>query len=679
MLKLCQNCQDILVEEKPGYWVCPSCGSVFAETVKPFPVPDGFDENAGKDSTAMLNMAERSLAQGDYDEAFYAYQTYLENHPESAEAYWGKVLSHFGIRYETEKTAAGEIRRPTLNRMDSRSILQNADYLKAIEYADEKQKAAYEKDAKYIAEVQSRYAKMANAAALEKSYDVFISYKATDDQSGQATEDSRIASEIYERLSSLGNLNVFYARVTLNEERAGLAYEPFIYAALNTAKVMILVGTKPEYLTSTWVKNEWKRYLQRMQNDSSRHIIPVLKGMTAAELPADIPAGDARTYEGRKTLLELTDGVLNYTKKGAVADVDEKKAVQLLVENMKQALAQKDFKRVNSEAEKILMNYDAHNGEAFYYKLLAEYEVDKPVRLKDLQTDWTKSNNYRRIMAYGDNALKTRIESIRKLYDTRVAQEKQELYVKAENERLANEAEKNIAKARELIGQYHYGRALDLLIRSAAYHEDAKGLIDLCNTGIEAMKRIGRRDDYEGYYFKALEKKNNSLFRQYKTVTSANEGLEEPGIDSSQAWIGAIAAGIGLAAFMFLVPAGKGYTAVMLITIGSIIASLATGRIIPAGAALVTGVLGMLFVWAGGRSLDVSLIICFFPAAYLLILGVVNIVRNINYEKKTAEQFALNSQVADFIQEEWNDLHNTYADVLGEGFLEPLDPAKRKN
>ena len=676
MLKLCQNCQDILVEERPGYWVCPSCGSVFAETQNALPTPPGFDENAAaKDSKAMLDMADQSLARGDYDEAFYAYTVYLEKHPASAEAYWGKVLSHFGIRYETEE---GGLRRPTLNRMDSRSILQNADYLKALEYADEKQRAAYEKDAAYIAEVQSRYAKMANAAAMEKSYDVFISYKAQDDATGQATEDSRIASEIYERLSSLGNLNVFYARVTLNEERAGLAYEPFIYAALNTAKVMILVGTKPEYLNSTWVKNEWKRYLQRMQNDTSRHIIPVLKEMSVSDLPADIPAGDARIYEGRKTLLELTDGVLNYTKKGAVADVDEKKAVQLIVENMKQALARKDFKAVNSESEKILMNYDAHNGEAFYYRLLAEYEVDKPVKLKDLKQDWTQSNNYKRVMAYGDNALKTRIESIKKLYDARVEQEKQELYIEAENARRAEEAEKNIEKARELIGQYQYGRALDLLVRSVAYHEDAKGLIDLCNTGIEAMKRIGIREDYEGYYFKALEQKNNALYRQYKTVTSANESLEEPGIDSSAAWIGAVMAGLGLAAFPFLQPAGKGYTAVMLITLGSIIASIGMGRIVPAGIALVTGVLGMMFVWAGGRSLDVSLIICVFPAIYLLILGVVNIFRNKNYEKKTAEQFALNSQVAEFIQAEWNDLHNTYADVLGEGFLEPLDPAKRK-
>ncbi len=676
MLKLCQNCQDILVEEKPGYWVCPSCGSVFAETQNALPTPPGFDENAAaKDSTAMLDMADQSLARGDYDEAFYAYQVYLEKHPSSAEAYWGKVLSHFGIRYETEE---GGLRRPTLNRMDSRSILQNADYLKALEYADEKQRAAYEKDAAYIAEVQSRYAKMANAAAMEKSYDVFISYKAQDDATGQATEDSRIASEIYERLSSLGNLNVFYARVTLNEERAGLAYEPFIYAALNTAKVMILVGTKPEYLNSTWVKNEWKRYLQRMQNDTSRHIIPVLKEMSVSDLPADIPAGDARIYEGRKTLLELTDGVLNYTKKGAVADVDEKKAVQLIVENMKQALARKDFKAVNSESEKILMNYDAHNGEAFYYRLLAEYGVDKPVKLKDLKQDWTQSNNYKRVMAYGDNALKTRIESIRKLYDARVEQEKQELYIEAENARRTKEAEKNIEKARELIGQYQYGRALDLLIRSAAYHEDAKGLIDLCNTGLEAMNRIGRRDDFEGYYFGALEQKNNSLYRQYKTVTSANESLKKPGIDSSSAWIGTIMAGLGLAAFMFLIPGGKRYTGVMLVTLGSIIASIGMGRIIPAGVALVTGVLGMGFVWAGGKSLDTALIICFFPAAYLLILGVVNVIRNKNYVKKTAEESALYSQVHDFIREEWNDLRNTYADVLGEGFLEPLNPQKRK-
>lgn len=56
---------------------------------------------------------------------------------------------------------------------------------------------------------------------------------------------------------------VFFSRITL-EDKLGLEYEPYIFAALNSAKIMLAVGTDYEYYNAVWVKNEWSRYLKLM-------------------------------------------------------------------------------------------------------------------------------------------------------------------------------------------------------------------------------------------------------------------------------------------------------------------------------------------------------------------------------------------------------------------------------
>ena len=50
----------------------------------------------------------------------------------------------------------------------------------------------------------------------------------------------------------------------------GTEYEPYIFSALNTSRVMLSLGTKPEYFNAVWVKNEWSRFLKIMKKDRSK-------------------------------------------------------------------------------------------------------------------------------------------------------------------------------------------------------------------------------------------------------------------------------------------------------------------------------------------------------------------------------------------------------------------------
>ena len=89
------------------------------------------------------------------------------------------------------------------------------------------------------------------------AYDAFISFK-NNDASGQRTADSRIAEALYARFKDAG-INVFFSNVTLFEF-GETAYKDAIEHAIIDARVMIVIGTCLDYLTSTWVKYEWSSF-----------------------------------------------------------------------------------------------------------------------------------------------------------------------------------------------------------------------------------------------------------------------------------------------------------------------------------------------------------------------------------------------------------------------------------
>ena len=112
---------------------------------------------------------------------------------------------------------------------------------------------------------------------------MFICYKETDNV-GNRTVDSVLAYDLYNELTKEG-YKVFFSRITL-EDKIGTAYEPYIFAALNSAKIMIVLGTKPEYFNATWVKNEWSRYLTLAKKSNGKKIlIPAYKDMDPYDLP----------------------------------------------------------------------------------------------------------------------------------------------------------------------------------------------------------------------------------------------------------------------------------------------------------------------------------------------------------------------------------------------------------
>ena len=254
----------------------------------------------------LFNRANNLRSKGEFDRAEKIYEQIITTHPDQAEAYWGLVLCRYGIEYVDDPISYKKI--PTCHRASFEAVVSDEDYKSAIANADIMQRVLYEEQAREIDRIQRDILALSRN---EKPYDVFICYKETD-FSGQRTIDSVIANDIYHQLTQEG-LNVFYAAITL-EGKLGQEYEPIIFAALNSAKVMLVIGTNPEYFKAVWVRNEWSRFLKIIKKDRSKLLIPCYKNMDAYDLPGEFAHLQAQDMNKVGFMIDIIRGIKKLTQ-----------------------------------------------------------------------------------------------------------------------------------------------------------------------------------------------------------------------------------------------------------------------------------------------------------------------------------------------------------------------------
>ncbi len=227
----------------------------------------------------LYNRANNLRLSNEFDKAYGVYETILEIDENQLEAHWGLILCRYGVEYvDDPKTKKKMI---TCHRTKYESVLTDPDYKIIISKAYGDALNIYKEEAKTISNIQKKALEISNN---EEDYDIFICYK-EGDKNGDRTPDSVIAQDIYNKLTDL-NYKVFFARITL-ADKLGEEYEPYIFSALNSSKVMLVVGTNADNLNSVWVKNEWSRYLDLIKNKKKKVLIPVYSKMDAYELPEE--------------------------------------------------------------------------------------------------------------------------------------------------------------------------------------------------------------------------------------------------------------------------------------------------------------------------------------------------------------------------------------------------------
>lgn len=139
---------------------------------------------------SLFNRANTLRSKCEFDKAEKLYKKIIQADSTQPEAYWGLILSKYGIEYvEDPKTFK---RIPTCHRSSFESIIADSDYKSALEFADSLQRTLYEDEAKEIDRIQKEVLELSKK---EKPYDIFICYKETDNN-GQRTPDSVLANDI---------------------------------------------------------------------------------------------------------------------------------------------------------------------------------------------------------------------------------------------------------------------------------------------------------------------------------------------------------------------------------------------------------------------------------------------------------------------------------------------------
>ena len=389
----------------------------------------------------LYNRANHFRRQNEFDKAIGAYERILEQDDTDAEAHWGAVLSRYGIEYVEDPTSHARI--PTCHRVQPTSILTDPDYLSALEYApDDYSRSLYEQEAKHIADIQRGILAI---SAQEKPYDVFICYKETTD-AGIRTKDSTLAQDIYYQLNNAG-YKVFFARITL-EDKLGQQYEPYIFAALNSAKVMLVIGTKPEFFNAVWVRNEWSRFLALMKDDRNKLLIPCYRDMDPYDLPEELSSLQSQDMSKIGFMQDVIRGV----KKVLDAGKQEKQApgvsqtqagaapsILSFLTRAQMFLEDGDWDSAGKYAEKIL-DIDPKCAQAYIDKLCVSRMVKREGDLVSCDSLLEGDMNYKKAIRFADDGQKKTYKGYNDAIKSRLALEGQ-----------CHEADESYRKARQAL------------------------------------------------------------------------------------------------------------------------------------------------------------------------------------------------------------------------------------
>ena len=483
--KMCGGSLEVAANQTTA--VCEYCGTIQT-------LPRLNDEKIAN----LYDRANHFRRNNDYDKALGIYEQILCEDRSDSEAYWSIVLCRYGIEYVEDPTTKKRI--PTINRTQLASIFSDADYRSAILYADDAQKEIYEAEAKAIDDIQKRILEVYNSG---ESFDIFICYKDTDNN-GRRTPDSVLANDLYNELTEEG-YKVFFSRITL-EDKLGEEYEPHIFAALNSAKVMVVVGTRPEYFNAVWVKNEWSRYLALIKNGAKKILIPAYRDMDPYDLPEEFSHLQAQDMSKLGFMQDLVRGIkkiLNPENGNTAVVKNENSSVEsnidyaiLLIEDGEIEKAQKILEQTVAVAPKHPMIYLG--------RLLIECGVRKQEDLANLEKSFENSSNYQKAVRFANPQLKSELES----------------YLESiKNNKVVSAFNQAVEKMNAAVSEEDF-LAAKKIFESVLHYSDAAALASVCGEKAAEAHR-------EALYQKAVNIMQENTDEKIKSLKNAIDCFEQ--------------------------------------------------------------------------------------------------------------------------------------------------------
>ena len=379
----CKMCgSNLEIEDSITVCKCEKCGT--SQTV-----PDIEDDKELK----LFERAGRLRFNCDFDKAAGIYNTITDSYPEEAEGYWGLILCKYGIEYADN--ASGK-KVPVCHRISYDSVMDDEDFELVMENSDSESRAIFREEAKIIEENRKKYIQIAES---EQPYDIYISYRAKDDN-GDKTAVSEIAGHLYNKLTSAG-YSVFLSEAALKGKKRSEC-EPYIYSALNSANVMLALGTSYDDYNNVWVKNEWNRYLEIAEKNKNKCLIPCYKDVDEYDIPKEFAGLKVCQLGNDDTFNNIMAEIANVVKPESVnqpapepekaepaeeieleeIEIIEPVNINKLLDEGFSAISDKNWKKANKLFFQVL-DEEPDNSKAYWGQLLVQQECTNAREMAD--------------------------------------------------------------------------------------------------------------------------------------------------------------------------------------------------------------------------------------------------------------------------------------------------------
>lgn len=379
----CKMCgSNLEIEDSITVCKCEKCGT--SQTV-----PDIEDDKELK----LFERAGRLRFNCDFDKAAGIYNTITDSYPEEAEGYWGLILCKYGIEYVDD--ASGK-KVPVCHRISYDSVMDDEDFELVMENSDSESRAIFREEAKIIEENRKEYIQIAES---EQPYDIYISYRAKDDN-GDKTAVSEIAGHLYNKLTSAG-YRVFLSEAALKGKERSYC-EPYIYSALNSANVMLALGTSYDDYNDVWVKNEWNRYLEIAEKNKNKCLIPCYKDVDEYDIPKEFAGLKVCQLGNDDTFNNIMAEIANVVKPASInqpvsepekaepaeeieleeIEIIEPIDINKLLDEGFAAISDKNWKKANKLFFQVL-DEEPDNSKAYWGQLLVQQECTNAREMAD--------------------------------------------------------------------------------------------------------------------------------------------------------------------------------------------------------------------------------------------------------------------------------------------------------
>ncbi|MDR1687660.1 MAG: 50S ribosome-binding GTPase [Clostridiales bacterium] len=304
--KICGG--NVRQEEGSAFGTCSSCG-----------ITSTLSKAEDEKLVNLFNRGNHFRRLNEFDKALNAYRNILKDNNSNAEAHWCAVLCRYGIEYVKEPNSGAYI--PIFHRVQYVPILTDADYLLALSNTqDSTVRDLYAAEANKLNEIQKDILAI---SYREEPYDAFICYNEAADPSTE--DDLQLSQELYDKLVK-ERYRVFFSHASLKGVPMQM-HEAYIFSAINSAKLMLILGTSKDSFYAVSSRNSWVRFHALTKGDRSRAIIPCYRDMDLFDMPddlSDMPAIDIGDSNFADAVLTEAKGVLG-TSKAAIADLNDAK------------------------------------------------------------------------------------------------------------------------------------------------------------------------------------------------------------------------------------------------------------------------------------------------------------------------------------------------------------------